>query len=90
MDIKDDWREYVETIFDWQKQAACKETEISVWFGYGQKKAKEICSQCPVKMECLEYQLQFEEQNRYGRYGIYGGLTPAEREQLSRQDSHAA
>lgn len=39
-------------------------------------KAKAICGVCPVNSECLEFALQIKEP-----YGIWGGLTEAERRQ---------
>lgn len=44
-------------------------------------RAKEICQDCPVKMECLEYQMKFEEESGR-RDGMWGGLTPKQREHL--------
>jgi WhiB family redox-sensing transcriptional regulator len=42
--------------------------------------AKAICVQCPIKQECLEYALVADEP-----YGIWGGLTPTERNILKRR-----
>lgn len=39
--------------------------------------AKEICSGCPVRTSCLEHALAHDE-----RYGVWGGLTDAERRVL--------
>jgi len=41
--------------------------------------AKEVCNQCGVKSECLEYAMSFESQ------GVWGGLTTAERIKLGRK-----
>lgn len=41
--------------------------------------AKAVCSVCPVTRECLSYAVDNRED-----YGIWGGLTGAEREQLRR------
>lgn len=40
-------------------------------------RAKSICKICPVRAECLEYATAIREP-----YGIWGGLTEAERRQL--------
>lgn len=36
--------------------------------------ARTICTECPVRQECLDYSLQYE-----GIYGIWGGLNERER-----------
>ena len=46
---------------------------------YKVKIAKEICAECPVKMLCLEYALDANEQ-----FGIWGGTTFKERKQIRR------
>jgi len=38
----------------------------------GIRQAKMICAECPVRLECLQYGESQE-------YGVFGGLTPAER-----------
>lgn len=45
--------------------------------GASNKKAKMLCQQCPVLTSCLEHALQCNE-----RYGIWGGMSPAERQSL--------
>lgn len=40
--------------------------------------AKQVCSACPVKMDCLNWALTNEE-----KYGIWGGLTATERRRLT-------
>lgn len=43
--------------------------------------AQEVCrSGCPVRAECLEFALRIEVPR--GRSGVYGGLTPNERDAL--------
>jgi len=44
---------------------------------YKTQLAKQICSECPVRLLCLEYALESNEP-----YGIWGGLTRAERTEL--------
>jgi WhiB family transcriptional regulator, redox-sensing transcriptional regulator len=41
--------------------------------------AKNICNSCPVQLDCLSYAMYHEP------YGIWGGLTEREREQLRRK-----
>ncbi len=40
-------------------------------------RAKSICAICPVRVPCLEYAAEIKEP-----YGIWGGMTEAERRQL--------
>lgn len=42
--------------------------------------AKSICAQCPVRLSCLQYALEFNE-----IFGIWGGLTPVERRRMKRE-----
>ncbi len=43
--------------------------------------AQRVCwTECPVREQCLEFALQIEMPN--GRAGIYGGLTPNDRDAL--------
>jgi hypothetical protein len=46
--------------------------------------AKEICAACPVRVACLTSALAAEGTGWGGRYGIWGGLTPEERQELAR------
>ncbi|KII00545.1 transcription factor WhiB [Streptomonospora alba] len=39
-----------------------------------ERKAKEICAQCPVRTECLDYAI-----SRPEKYGTWGGLNEDER-----------
>ncbi|HEX9992492.1 MAG TPA: WhiB family transcriptional regulator [Acidimicrobiales bacterium] len=50
------------------------------------KKAKEVCSDCPVRGECLEFVLWSPD----GRWGVWGGTTPLERRRLRRQRAREA
>jgi WhiB family redox-sensing transcriptional regulator len=42
------------------------------------ERAREICQNCPVQIECLEYGI------RYDEYGVWGGKTESERAFLKR------
>lgn len=78
----------------WQIDALCRGNHSHLFFPPSQVerkeererrelKAKAICMVCPVKDPCLDFALQIREP-----YGIWGGLTEAERRQtLSRQSS---
>lgn len=68
---------------NWSDQAQCKGTDVEMFFSdVGTKsqlrfkvlRAKEICSSCPVRVECLRHSVEHQEE-----YGIWGGLTAQER-----------
>ncbi len=48
-------------------------------------KAKAICAVCPVKVQCLEFAMKIKEP-----YGIWGGLTEADRRQVLAREAAAA
>ncbi|SRR6266567_2051671 len=78
---------YREETLDWQQNAACRGTDIEIWFsGRHFQRAKEICSGCPVKRQCLSFALTCEQNHYpYHRWGIYGGLTATQRAALTRR-----
>lgn len=47
--------------------------------------AKIICNMCPFKTECLEYALAANE-----IYGVWGGLTPDERQKILKASASVA
>lgn len=51
-------------------------TSESIWI-----RAKEFCHSCPVRKECLALAMSFESPD-YRRHGIWGGLTPDDRDEL--------
>ena len=58
----------------------CAQTDPEQFFpekGGTSYPAKKICSECEVRIECLEWALKNDEQ-----FGIWGGLTALERNQL--------
>ena len=71
----------------WSKDANCRGHDPNLWFPTGgstweerkaMRLAVETCRSCPVQAECRDYGL------RYEREGIWGGLTPREREATRR------
>lgn len=69
----------------WQHRGACRGPHSVVFFPPSQferkverlereRRAKEICSDCPVVAECLDYALSIQEP-----HGVWGGLNEAER-----------
>lgn len=68
-------------------EAACKETDLELWFPHDVPDPaemrvidglREVCASCPVLTECLSYALKHE------RWGIWGGMTATERGRLLR------
>lgn len=69
----------------WADRAKCLVAEPETFFpekGGSTREAKKICTDCPVKAECLEYALENDE-----RFGIWGGLSERERRKLRRMAS---
>lgn len=69
----------------WQIKAACRGPQSEVFFPPPQferkadrlereARAKQICAECAVRKQCLEYSLEISEP-----HGIWGGLNEAER-----------
>jgi WhiB family transcriptional regulator, redox-sensing transcriptional regulator len=72
----------------WQRRAACRGPEAALFFAptvpeqrpereAREARAKAICRECPVQVECLDYALRIREQ-----HGIWGGFNEAERSLL--------
>lgn len=61
----------------WKLRAACKEAmEAEIFYNSAyQREAKQFCSGCPVRPDCLEYALLTDQS-----YGIWGGLSESERD----------
>jgi WhiB family redox-sensing transcriptional regulator len=77
----------VSTAWDWQMRAACRGIDSSVFFHPENERgaakderdrlAKRVCVSCPVIQECRRHALSVREP-----YGIWGGLSVAERAEL--------
>ena len=77
--------ETLEPATAWAKDAACLGYELNEFFTKDRRRvqqAKNVCARCPVRPECLDEALRAEDG---ARYGIFGGLTAAERADLARQ-----
>ena len=64
----------------WQYRAACRGTDLSVFFpgrSESAEPARQICAACPVRKLCLEFALSHGITN-----GIWGGLTERDRRPL--------
>ncbi|MCM1974605.1 WhiB family transcriptional regulator [Streptomyces sp. G1] len=66
----------------WRERAACNGHDTERWFGRPTETARavKICARCPVRTECLHECMQTERPTY--RFGIWGGLTAAERRAL--------
>jgi WhiB family transcriptional regulator, redox-sensing transcriptional regulator len=80
----------------WQWRAACRGEDTALFFAPSdtevrdvklarERKAKAICSGCPVRIECLEYAIRIRE-----THGIWGGLNELERRLLIRERERAS
>jgi WhiB family redox-sensing transcriptional regulator len=68
---------------DWTMRAKCRGHEDDLFpEAAEQKRARLICSGCPVRSQCLAEALD----NRI-EWGVWGGMTERERRQLLRQRS---
>src|SRR5579863_6117249 len=78
----------------WQDAAECRGEDLLLFFGpdgerqperdIRERKAKEICAACPVRLECLNYAV-----SRPEKYGTWGGLNEDERS-AERSEEHTS
>ena len=72
----------------WQDLAHCRGANPDLFFperGASTRKAKGICRECPVRVECLEFAVVTSE-----KFGIWGGMSERERRKIRRQRTIAA
>lgn len=69
-------------IDDWAASAACKDAGPDALFvrGAEQNRAKQLCSTCKVRSECLAEALENQIE-----WGVWGGMTERERRALLRR-----
>ncbi len=72
----------------WEEHAACRAVGVDPeWFFPGEagnpRRAKEVCSWCPVRAACLRDAMRKEKPGM--RHGIRGGLTAYARDRLWRR-----
>ena len=78
----------------WRTQAACIDMPVEIFFPtpgpqlYKHVKlALKVCHACPVRSDCLEYALSFDD---LALPGIYGGTTERERRRIHHDRQRSA
>jgi len=70
-------------VMDWMSAAACStSSDLDLHYpdlGKSSAPARELCRECPVMADCLAYALANDE-----RFGVWGGLTAAERREIKK------
>jgi WhiB family redox-sensing transcriptional regulator len=74
--------------YGWRRHAICRDTDPDLFFPVGTTgqalvqidRAKEVCAQCTVQVDCLEYALETNQDS-----GIWGGTSEEERRKLRRE-----
>ena len=74
--------------YTWRRDAICRDTDPDLFFPVGTTgyalvqidRAKEVCGECPVKVDCLDYALETNQDS-----GIWGGTSEEERRSLRRR-----
>ncbi|OBG87578.1 WhiB family transcriptional regulator [Mycobacterium sp. E802] len=71
-------------MWDWQQHGRCRDADQALFFGADGEdrrtrtgriqRAKQLCEDCPVISACRDHAIAAAEQ-----HGIWGGLTPGER-----------
>jgi WhiB family redox-sensing transcriptional regulator len=79
----------VTDVWDWQMRGTCRGMDSALFFhpenergaarAGREERAKEICSGCPVLVQCRAHALAVHEP-----YGVWGGLTESERDEIVR------
>ena len=79
--------------YTWRTDAICRDTDPDLFFPIGTTgqaltqiaRAKQVCGECPVRVDCLEYALETNQDS-----GIWGGLSEEERRDIRRRNAAAA
>ena len=67
----------------WREFANCLGANEDLFFpdrGASTRAAKQICAECPVRVDCLEYAVTQGE-----KFGIWGGLSERERRKIRKR-----
>ncbi len=68
---------------DWRDYALCAQTDPEIFFpekGGSNRAAKQVCASCFVRVQCLEWALETQQQ-----HGVLGGLSDRERRRMRRE-----
>jgi WhiB family redox-sensing transcriptional regulator len=73
--------------YTWRSLAVCRGTDPDLFFPVGTTgqalvqiaRAKEVCDECPVRVECLDYAIATNQDS-----GIWGGLDEEQRRSIRR------
>lgn len=79
--------QYSQSSEEWFKSASCSREDPEMFFPQRAKSkaeadAMQVCRECPVRQECLDYALEHEE-----RFGVWGGVSERERKAMLRRRS---
>jgi len=74
--------------YTWRTDAICRDTDPDLFFPVGTTgyavlqidRAKQVCGECPVSAECLQYALDTNQDS-----GIWGGTSEEERRAIRRR-----
>ena len=74
--------------YSWRARAICRDTDPDLFFPIGTTghalvqidRAKQVCGECPVRVECLEFALDTNQDS-----GIWGGTSEEERRIMRRR-----
>lgn len=72
----------------WEDRARCSQYDPEIFFDpsvRAERRAKSICAQCPVRLDCLDCALSVR-----AEFGVWGGLNGKERRSLLRPSSVGA
>lgn len=65
---------------NWRSEANCRDSDPDIFFPESKdrryaEEALKVCHGCEVKEDCLDHAIENDE-----KYGIWGGMTPVERD----------
>ena len=68
----------------WMQKGKCRGLQTDIFYSEQGRRsintAKAICSECPIRQQCLDYAMRNQE-----LYGIWGGHTEIERKKLRKE-----
>src|SRR5690348_2547490 len=72
-----------DALMSWEDQARCLHYDPELFFtprGKAERRAEQVCSRCPVRLQCLDYALDTRVE-----FGVWGGTTGKERRTMLRR-----